>query len=122
MLLPFKNCPMNVPYKVSWILFLTEVLSISTLRIRIISEIMNIYWSHAIALQKLSNERSYKFSWILTLTDDISIWNLRFFDRQRKWRPLITPWLNGTEPKRQKKKIIRDDEYAFQYSRLLVIY
>ena len=23
---------------------------------------MNVYWSHAIALQKLSNERSYKFS------------------------------------------------------------
>ena len=28
---------------------------------------MNFYWSHAIPLQKLSNERSYKFSWILTL-------------------------------------------------------
>ena len=31
------------------------------------------YWSHAIALQKLSNGRSYKFSWILTLTEVISI-------------------------------------------------
>ena len=34
---------------------------------------MNFYWSHAIALQKLSNERSYKFSRILTLTEVISI-------------------------------------------------
>ena len=33
---------------------------------RIFPPIMNFYWSHAIALQKLSNERSYKFSWILT--------------------------------------------------------
>ena len=40
---------------------------------RIISAIMNFYWSHATALQKLSNERSYKFSWILTLTEVISI-------------------------------------------------
>ena len=38
---------------------------------------MNFYWSHAIALQKLSNERSYKFSWILTLTEVISIRILR---------------------------------------------
>ena len=30
-------------------------------------------WSHAIALQKLSNERSWKFSWILTLTEVTSI-------------------------------------------------
>ena len=44
---------------------------------RIISTIMNFYWSHAIALQKLSNERSYKFSWILTLTEVISIRILR---------------------------------------------
>ena len=34
-------------------------------------------WFHAIALQKLSNERSYKFSWILTLTEVISIRILR---------------------------------------------
>ena len=40
---------------------------------RIISAILNFYWSHAIALQKLSKERSYKFSWILTLTEVISI-------------------------------------------------
>ena len=46
---------------------------------RVISAIMNFYWSHSIALQKLSNERSYKFSWILTLTEVISIRNLRFF-------------------------------------------
>ena len=43
----------------------------------IIYAIMNFYWSHAIALQKLSNERSYKFSWILTLTAVISIRILR---------------------------------------------
>ena len=44
---------------------------------RIISAIMNLYWSHTIALQKLSNERSYKFRWILTLTEVISIRILR---------------------------------------------
>ena len=44
---------------------------------RIISSIMNFYWSHAIPLQKLSNERSYKFSWILTLTEEIYIRILR---------------------------------------------
>ena len=38
---------------------------------------MNFYWSHAIALQKLPNERSYKFSWILTLTEVLSIRILR---------------------------------------------
>ena len=38
---------------------------------------MNLYWSHAIAIQKLSNERSYKFSWISTLTEVISIRILR---------------------------------------------
>ena len=62
MLQPFKNCPMNVPSKVSWILTLREVISIRILRMRIISAIMNFYWSHTIPLQKLSNERSYKFS------------------------------------------------------------
>ena len=40
---------------------------------RIYSDIMNFYLSHAIALQKLSNERSHKFSWILTLAEVISI-------------------------------------------------
>ena len=44
---------------------------------RLISAIMNFYWSHAIALQKLSNGRSYKFSWIVTLTEVISIRVLR---------------------------------------------
>ena len=59
---------------------------------RLISAIMNFYWSHAItARQKLSNERSYNFSVILTLTEVMSIGNLRFFYRQREWRPLITP-------------------------------
>ena len=44
---------------------------------RLISTIMNFYWSHSIALQKLSNERSYKYSWILTLTEVINIRILR---------------------------------------------
>ena len=70
--MPLKNCP----YEVSWILTLTEVISIRILRMRLISAIMSFYWSHAIALQKLSNERSYKFSWILTLTEVISFRNL----------------------------------------------
>ena len=69
MLLPFENCPIKVPYKVNWILTLTEVISIRILRMRIIFAIMNFYWSHAI----LSNERSYKFSLILALTEVISI-------------------------------------------------
>ena len=43
-------------------LTLTEVISIRILRMRIISAIMNFYWSHAIALQKLSSERSFNFS------------------------------------------------------------
>ena len=33
------------------------------LRMRIIYAIINCYWSHPIALQKLSNKRSYKFNW-----------------------------------------------------------
>ena len=72
---PSKSCPMSS--YVSWILTLTEAISIRILRMRIIYTIMNFYRSHAIALQKLSNERSYKFSWILTLTEVISIWILR---------------------------------------------
>ena len=44
---------------------------------RINSVIMNLYWSHVIPLQKLSNERSYNFSRILTLTELISIRILR---------------------------------------------
>ena len=44
---------------------------------RIISAIMNFYWIHAIALQKLFNERCYKFNWILSLTEFISIRILR---------------------------------------------
>ena len=62
MLLPFKNCPTNVPYKIGWILTLTEVITVRILRMRLISAITNFYWPHAIALQKLPNERSYKFS------------------------------------------------------------
>ena len=62
MLLPFKNCPMNVLISLAEFKLLTEVISITILRMRIISAIMNFYWSHAITLQKLSNERSYKFS------------------------------------------------------------
>ena len=34
-------------YKFSWILILTEVISIIILRMRIISAFMNFYWSHA---------------------------------------------------------------------------
>ena len=63
--------------KFSWILTLIEVISIKILRMRLIEAIMYFYWSHTIALQKLSNERSYKFSWILTLTEVISIRILR---------------------------------------------
>ena len=62
LLLTFKYCQMNVPYKVSGILTLTEVISIRILQMRIISAIIIFYRSHPIALQKLSNERSYKFS------------------------------------------------------------
>ena len=60
-------------YKFSWILTLAEVISIRILHMRIISTIINFYWSHAIALQTLSNERSYKFSWIFALTEVITI-------------------------------------------------
>ena len=98
-------------YKFSWIWTLTEVISIIILRI--ISTIMNYYRSHVIALQNLSNERSYKFSWILTPTEVISIRNLRFFDRQRKWCPLITPWLNAAESIWQSRKIVRDDDRSW---------
>ena len=73
MLLPFKNCLMNVPYKVSGTLTLRKVISIRILRMRIISAIIKFYWCHPIALQKLSHERSDKFSCILTLTEVISI-------------------------------------------------
>ena len=69
----------------------------------IISAIVNFYWSHAIPLQKLSNERSYKFIWILTLTKLISIRNLKFFARLKKWRPLNSG--NAAEPKRHIKKL-----------------
>ena len=71
------------------------------MRMCLISAIMNFYWSHAIPLQKLSNERSYKFSWILTLTEVITIRNVRF-DRQRKWRSL-----NAADPKTAYQEIIR---------------
>ena len=65
-------------YKFSWILTLTEVISISRiLRMRIISTNMNFYWSHPIPLKKLSNERSYKFSWFVSLAEVISIKILR---------------------------------------------
>ena len=58
-------------------LTLTEVISIWILCMGLISAVMNFYGSHAIALQKLSNQCSYKFSWILTLTEAISIIILR---------------------------------------------
>ena len=67
-------CPSKTDrsYKFSWILTLSELISIRILRMPIISAIMNFYWSLAISLQKLSNALSYKFSWILTLTEVIS--------------------------------------------------
>ena len=78
------------------------------MRMRVISAIMNFYWSHAIALQKLSNERYYKLSWILTLTEVISIRNLRFFARLKQWRPLNSA--NAAEPKRHIKKLFATDD------------
>ena len=60
-------------HKFSWILTLTEVISIRILRMRLMSAFMNFYGSHAISLQKLTKELSYKFSWILTLTEAINI-------------------------------------------------
>ena len=102
-------------YKFSWILTLTEVISIRILRMRIFSTIKNFYWSHAIALQKLSNERSYKFSRIWTLTEVISIrilrvrliWTQRSLNRISKkyW------WWQATTT---------TNETAFQYSRLWI--
>ena len=86
--MPLKNCP----YEVSWILTLTEVISIRILRMRLISAIMSLYWSHAIALKKLSNERSYKFSWILTLTEVLSFRNLYIIKVQKsKLIKVLTP-------------------------------
>ena len=41
-------------YKFRWILTLTAVIRIRILLMRIISTILNFYWSHAIPLQKLS--------------------------------------------------------------------
>ena len=108
--IPLQTLSNERSYKFSWILTLTEVISIRILRLPIVFAIMNFYRSHAIALQKLSNQRFYKFSWILTLTEVISIRNLRFFYRQRKWRPLMTPWLNAAEPNWQSRKIVRDDD------------
>ena len=55
----------------------SESRSIRILRMRIIYAIMNFYWSHDIALQKPSNERSYKFSWILTEVISIRILRMR---------------------------------------------
>ena len=63
---------MNVLISLVEFLTLTEVISIRILRMRIIPAVMSFYWSHAMPLQKLSNERSYKFSLILTLTEVIS--------------------------------------------------
>ena len=64
---------MNVLISLAEFLTLTKVISIRILRMRLISTIMNFYWSHSIALQKLSYERSYKFSSILTQTEVVSI-------------------------------------------------
>ena len=53
---------MNVLISLAAFELITEVISIRILGMRLISANMNFYWSHTIALQKLSNERSYKFS------------------------------------------------------------
>ena len=58
--IPLQKLSNERSYMFSWIWSLTEVISIRILHMRIISAIMNFYWSHAIPLQKLSNERSYK--------------------------------------------------------------
>ena len=55
-------------YKLSWILTLTEVISIWILRMRIIYTIMNFYWSMLLPFKNCPIS-SYKFSWILTLTE-----------------------------------------------------
>ena len=55
---------------------------------RLISAIMNFYWSHAIVLQKLSNDRSYKFNLILTVKEvklgDIFYWLKTNKKKQKK--------------------------------------
>ena len=68
---------------------------------RMISAIMNFYWSHAIALQKLSNERSYKFSLISTLTEVISIIILRVQSWSKMYFEIILSELTRNH-KRQK--------------------
>ena len=64
---------------------------------RITSAIMNFYWSHDIALQKLSNERSYKFCWILTLTEVISIRILRMRKISAIYEFLLVPYYSPSE-------------------------
>ena len=69
---------------------------VSWLRMRLISAIMNFYWSHTIALQKLSNERSYKFSRILTLTEvmSIRIMRMRIIFAIIFFGPMLFPFKN----------------------------
>ena len=62
MLLPFKYCPMNVLINLVEFQLKPEVISIISLRMRIISAIMNFYLCHVIAFEILSHERSDKFS------------------------------------------------------------
>ena len=76
-------------------------MSIRILRMRIISAIMNFYWFHAIALQKLSNERSYKFSWILTLTEVIIFRNLYMIKVKKS--KLIKNYWRQEDDRRQMK-------------------
>ena len=76
--IPLQKLSNERSYKFSWILTLTELISIRILRMRLISDILNLYCqSHAVSLQKLSNEHFYKFRWILTTTEVISIKILR---------------------------------------------
>ena len=50
-LLPFKKLSSNGrSYKFSWIVTLTEVISIYKLRMRVISAILNFLWCYLIAL------------------------------------------------------------------------
>ena len=70
---------------------------------RLISAIMNFYWSHTIARQKLFKQCYYTFSSILILTEVIITRKLRFFSCLKKWRPLNSA--NAEEPKRHIKKL-----------------
>ena len=58
MLIALQKLSNEQSYKFSCILTITEVICIKILGMRLITFIMNFYWSHTIALQTFSNERS----------------------------------------------------------------